>query len=536
MHDIKLPFPSTAKNALRRSFLEVCSQQTREIQEPIANPYATIGHPNPAGLGRAAETSRVGSWGQSSVLFMDLESYLYADATGKSPYGGAEYGITQTPEAAAVCAKIAALHHGFGAIICPSGLSAITTTIEAFSPKVVLIPDNVYAPLVRFLTRRNIQIVRYPAGVSALEFEDYFWRAQKGVSRSCDLLTYIEAPGSGSFEIPDIDGIVNISRRQGARTVMDNTWASHVRFKPLDHGVDIVIQATTKKVNHVVYSGAPIKAEVAGARRKAVSSINDLINASVLIESMPNRKGKQKPGIIGYHRFYVPVRIGGKNYTVRLVAEQTKDGFKTQSYDLYDAVMEGGKFAPPRADDESTLKAERAFSTTIREMLSGVKDANGNAYFQSAFHGSPYQFDRFTLDHIGTGEGAYEGGYGDTPSGIVIAKDSKDYQQLADELRATGNGAVAPTTCTRLYHRIDSTEERLIPRFSTKSLFRAFQRPIKTIRIFRHLSAKWILRNLKTLGKRTPELTIIPAASETAIAAAWNSAKCSRLPLIRSTP
>nr|WP_245692772.1 PLP-dependent transferase [Sporomusa acidovorans] len=55
----------------------------------------------------------------------------------------------------------------------------------------------------------------------------------------------------------------------------------------------------------------------------------------------------------------------------------------------------------------------------------------------------------------------YEGGYGDTPSGIVIAKHPEDMQIIADELRATGNGAVAPTTCSRLYHRIDSTEERL---------------------------------------------------------------------------
>jgi cystathionine beta-lyase/cystathionine gamma-synthase len=27
---------------------------------------------------------------------------------------------------------------------------------------------------------------------------------------------------------------------------MDNTWASHVRFQPLEYGIDIVVQATTK--------------------------------------------------------------------------------------------------------------------------------------------------------------------------------------------------------------------------------------------------------------------------------------------------
>lgn len=37
---------------------------------------------------------------------------------------------------------------------------------------------------------------------------------------------------------------------------------------------------------------------------------------------------------------------------------------------------------------------------------------NANIYFQSAFHGSPHKFDKFTLDHIGSGEGAQAHGWG----------------------------------------------------------------------------------------------------------------------------
>lgn len=37
---------------------------------------------------------------------------------------------------------------------------------------------------------------------------------------------------------------------------------------------------------------------------------------------------------------------------------------------------------------------------------------NANIYFQSAFHGSPHKFDEFTLDHIGSGEGAQAHGWG----------------------------------------------------------------------------------------------------------------------------
>jgi cystathionine beta-lyase len=292
---------SSIKTEARRAFLALCSHKTRRLHDPVFDPYAACGHPNPAGLGDAARFSQMGSWGQSSVLFPSLETYRAADKSGKAPYGGAEYGIPQTPEADAVCRKIAELHKGQGAVICPSGLSAIATTLDAFLPKAVLIPDSVYGPMIRLMKRRRITQIRYPAGASADEFRSVLLKARLDYAEREDLIVYIEAPGSGTFEIPDIDGIIAIAQEFGLRTVMDNTWASHVRFKPIEHGIDIVVQATTK----------------------------------------------------------------------------------------------------------------------------------------------------------------YEGGYGDTPSGIVIAKHAKDLQSIADELRATGNGAVAPTTCSRLYHRIDSTEERL---------------------------------------------------------------------------
>lgn len=285
----------------RRAFLALCSPATRRLHEPVSDPYAVCGHPNPAGLGDAGRFSQTGSWGQSSVLFPKLGTYRAADKCGRAPYGGAEYGVPLTPEADAVCRKMAALHKGHGAVICPSGLSAIATTIDAFSPQAVLIPDNVYGPMLRFLNRRRIKQIRYPAGVGAEEFHSLLVKARSEYSLRDELIVYIEAPGSGTFEIPDLDGIIAIAQHAKLRTIMDNTWASHVRFRPLEHGIDIVVQATTK----------------------------------------------------------------------------------------------------------------------------------------------------------------YEGGYGDTPSGMVIAKHPQDLQRIADELRATGNGAVAPTTCSRLYHRIDSTEERL---------------------------------------------------------------------------
>jgi cystathionine beta-lyase len=284
----------------RRAFLETCAADTTAIHLPLSNPLASRGHPNPARLGQADAFSLQGSWGQSSVLFPDLASYHQADESGVSPYGGAEYGVPLTPEADAVCQKMATLHGGAGAVVCPSGLSAISTALDAFAPKLVLIPDNVYLPFIRYQKRRNIQVLRYAPRAGAAEITPLLQQALLQYSAD-QLMMYLEAPGSGTFEIPDIAAIVKIAAAHGVRSVMDNTWASHVRCRPISLGVDVVIQATTK----------------------------------------------------------------------------------------------------------------------------------------------------------------YEGGYGDTPSGVVIARTPLDFKQLSDELRASGNGAVAPATCSRLLQRIESAKQRL---------------------------------------------------------------------------
>lgn len=62
-------------------------------------------------------------------------------------------------------------------------------------------------------------------------------------------------------------------------------------------------------------------------------------------------------------------------------------------------MVELGKVAPPLSDEQ------------INEM-SAMSDEEFIQYEQSAFHASPHKFDKFTLDHIGAGEGAQAYGWG----------------------------------------------------------------------------------------------------------------------------
>ncbi len=58
----------------------------------------------------------------------------------------------------------------------------------------------------------------------------------------------MEAPGSLTFEVPDIPRIVDVARKHGIITVLDNTWSAGVYLKPLSLGVDLSVQSLTKYI------------------------------------------------------------------------------------------------------------------------------------------------------------------------------------------------------------------------------------------------------------------------------------------------
>jgi cystathionine beta-lyase len=248
---------SNNKAQLRREFLANCTETTRAIHLPIIDPAVHEGHLNPAGLGNAREFSNT-SFGQSSVTFETLQEYHAADTARKTPYdtGAAEYGIVSTPDSVRVANKFAELHGGAGAVVLPSGLAAISSIFLTFlkdngkgAGPAVLIPDNRYFPAERVLTtlqehNRRLKIYRYPSGANAKAIEKILYKTKKD-NRSASLL-YLEVPGSQTFEVIDLIGILNFAKKHKIKTAIDNTWGSHVRVKPINLGADIVIQATTK--------------------------------------------------------------------------------------------------------------------------------------------------------------------------------------------------------------------------------------------------------------------------------------------------
>lgn len=172
----------------------------------------------------------------STVLFPDAR----AMETRAQKY---TYATRGTPTTDALCEAIDALEGSAGTILVPTGLAAVTVPFLGFlsAGDHALIVDSVYAPTRHFcdamLKRMGVEIDYYDplvgAGIEAL-------------IKPNTKLVHTEAPGSNTFEMQDIAAISAAAHRHGCVVTMDNTWATPVYFKPLDHGVDISIHAATK--------------------------------------------------------------------------------------------------------------------------------------------------------------------------------------------------------------------------------------------------------------------------------------------------
>ena len=70
---------------------------------------------------------------------------------------------------------------------------------------------------------------------------------------------YFESVGNPKNDVPDFKKITDISHNHGLPTICDNTVLTPAVFRPIEHGVDIVVHSTTKFIGgHGVHIGGVI--------------------------------------------------------------------------------------------------------------------------------------------------------------------------------------------------------------------------------------------------------------------------------------
>lgn len=141
--------------------------------------------------------------------------------------------------------SMANLENGFGAVSVSSGMAAVTTAILAFADAGhhILMVDSVYGPTRVFcdglLARMGIEVTYYdPMIGSKIE----------NLVRPNTRLIFLESPGSITFEVQDVPAIVSVARKHNIITAIDNSWATPLFYRPIDHGVNVSVTAATKYI------------------------------------------------------------------------------------------------------------------------------------------------------------------------------------------------------------------------------------------------------------------------------------------------
>ncbi|MAN47494.1 MAG: cystathionine beta-lyase [Alphaproteobacteria bacterium] len=184
---------------------------------------------------------------RASTLLFDTADRLYGAKPG---YG--RMGLTVHRELEAALCE---LENARQVRLTSNGLQACALAIgsQVKAGDHVLYSDSTYGPTSRFCERRLQHM-----GVESTRFDPRIGAGIEDLIQPNTKLIYLEAPGSLTFEISDTPAIVEVARKHGIRTALDNTWGAGLHHKPLDLGVDISVQALTKYVvgHSDVFAGA----------------------------------------------------------------------------------------------------------------------------------------------------------------------------------------------------------------------------------------------------------------------------------------
>ena len=141
---------------------------------------------------------------------------------------------------------LASLEQAAGVTLTSSGVAAISQTLLALTEPGahLLVADNVYGN-----TRSFCDNVLVRLGVEIEYFDVMDPQQVAALCRAQTAAIMFEAPGSGTFEFPDIEKIASMAKEAGVPTVLDGTWATPVFCQPLTLGVDVLVYSASKYIS-----------------------------------------------------------------------------------------------------------------------------------------------------------------------------------------------------------------------------------------------------------------------------------------------
>ena len=139
--------------------------------------------------------------------------------------------------------RIANLEGAEAGLATASGMGAITSTLWTFlqAGDEIIIDKTLYGCTFAFMTHG---LPRFGVKVTLVDMTEPENLAE-AISAQTKIV-YFETPANPNNRLVDIAAISKIAHGAGAKVVVDNTYATPVLTRPIEHGADIVLHSATK--------------------------------------------------------------------------------------------------------------------------------------------------------------------------------------------------------------------------------------------------------------------------------------------------
>ena len=208
---------------------------------------------------------------EGAVVLPIFQSATFGHA-GEGEYDDVRYlRLNNTPNHIALANKLASLEGAESALVTASGMAAISTALlsVAGAGDHILLSRDLYGGTRSFVTG---DLPRLGIAVDLIDPDrpDAWAEMVRPQTRAI----YVETISNPTMRIPDLEAVVTFGRTRSLVTMIDNTFASPINFRPIEIGFDLSLHSATKYLN----GHSDIVAGAAIGRRDLIDDIRRRLN------------------------------------------------------------------------------------------------------------------------------------------------------------------------------------------------------------------------------------------------------------------
>ena len=181
------------------------------------------------------------------AIVMPIFQSAMFEYAGETSYHDLKYiRLNNTPNHRVLHGKIAALEGAEAALVTASGMAAISATLFT----TLSAGDHLLAQSCLYGGTYDLLAHDFAKFGIAFDFIDADDRSSwKAALRPNTRALYVEAMTNPLLEVADLRGAAEFAREHGLVSIIDNTFATPVNFRPIELGFDLSLHSATKFLN-----------------------------------------------------------------------------------------------------------------------------------------------------------------------------------------------------------------------------------------------------------------------------------------------